>query len=485
MQLKQQLVLKLQQKLQLTPQLQLAMKMLQLNHLELSELLKQEVEQNPVLDAEASPGSMETSLDNQERLKRLNEVADTGTKAEQEHQQFEFDWNAYLRDAESGWAGENATLRHFDPDEGSNIEEYVSSKGSLTEHLTLQLRLRDLSVEERKIGEYLIGLIDRSGYLRYDEPQILETLGISDNQLEKMVAILQSFDPPGIAARTLSECLMRQYMAQRDQDPFVLTLIGTYLEDLGMNRVKQVARKEGVDVQTVLDAYEEIQRLDPKPGLHYERAGDTQYITPDVFVEKVRGEVVVRVNERYVPRLKINAFYRSLIRTEEKVPKKTVSYVKERLNAAKFLMESIERRKDTIYRVTKRIFEIQEGFLDEGVKGLKPLTLRDVADHCGLHESTISRVTNSKYVQTPRGLFALKFFFSSGTTTSDGDEVSSKYVKELLAEIVGGENPRKPHSDARIVQLLSKKGIDIARRTVAKYREELGIRSSSKRKQFV
>ncbi len=488
MQLKQQLVLKMQQKLQLTPQLQLAMKMLQLNHLELSELLKQEVERNPLLDADAPEGAKDTvPIADGQKIQMISKAAEEHKpKSEVKEQEFEFDWNAYLKDSETGWYAERMPLRSYDPEQESNIEEYVPKKGSLTEHLTMQLRMRRLNEQDKKIGEYLIGLIDRAGYLRYDEEMVLETLGIDENQLEKMVNVLQTFDPPGIAARNLQECLQRQYLAERDQDPFVSTLISTYLEDLGNNKIKQIARKEGVELQTVLDGYEEIRRLDPKPGLHYEIGGhDTQYITPDVFVEKSQGEIQITLNDRYIPKLKINSFYRQMIRAEQVAPKKTVSYIKERLNAAKFLIESIERRKDTIFRVTKRIFEIQGGFLDHGVRGLKPLVLKDVADFCNLHESTISRVTNSKYVQTPRGLFALKFFFSSGTTTSSGEEISSKYVKQLIQEIVDSENPKKPFSDAKIVDLLKGKGIDLARRTVAKYREELGIRSSSKRKSFV
>ena len=488
MQLKQQLVLKMQQKLQLTPQLQLAMKMLQLNHLELSELLKQEVERNPLLDADDPEGAKDTvPIAEDDKIRMINEAAEHHKpKSEMKEQEFEFDWNAYLKDSESGWYAERMPTQAYDADQESNIEEYVSSNGSLTEHLHTQLRMRKLNEQDKKVGEYLIGLIDRNGYLRYDQEMVLETLGISENDLERMVNVLQAFDPPGIAARNLQECLLRQYLAERDQDPFVLTLISSYLEDLGNNKIKQIARKEGVELQTVLDGYEEIKQLDPKPGLHYEiGVEDTQYITPDVFVEKVNGEIQINLNDRYIPRLKINSFYRSMIRAEKVAPKKTVSYIKERLNSAKFLIESIERRKDTIFRVTKRIFDIQGGFLDHGVRGLKPLVLKEVADYCELHESTISRVTNSKYVQTPRGLFALKFFFSSGTTTSSGEEISSKYVKQLIEEIIGKENPKKPFSDAKIVKMLQAKGIDIARRTVAKYREELGIRSSSKRKTFL
>jgi len=485
MQLKQQLMLKLSQKLQLTPQLQLAMKMLQLNHLELSELLKQEVERNPLLEVEAGK-RVDGPPDEQQMVKQLEAQAAVTPPEKVDPKDFEFDWAAYLKDSEAGWYGERVPMRVHEAGEQSNLEEYVSSKRSLPQHLSLQLRLRCDDEQERKIGEYLIGTIDSAGYLMYEEAVVLETLAVTDHQLEKMVAILQSFDPPGIAARNLTECLLRQYMAQRDQDPFVMNLISNNLQELADNKMKQIARREGVDIERVLEAYDEIKRLDPKPGLHFEVGDRVHYITPDVFVSKnEQGEIEITLNEKYVPRLRINSFYRSLIRTEQKMPKKTVAYVRERLNAAKFLLESVERRKDTIFRVTKRIFEVQGAFLDEGVKGLKPLVLKDVAEHCELHESTISRVTNSKYVQTPRGLFSLKFFFSSGTTTTSGEEISSKYIKKLINDMVASENHKKPYSDAKIVKLLEARGIEIARRTVAKYREELGIRSSSKRKQFV
>ena len=492
MQLKQQFVLKqqLKQTLQLTPQMQLAMKMLQLNQIELSELLKREAEQNPLLEVKDAIGNDVKPISVDERVQMVNKAADGTTsqsKSKIDEKGFEIDWKAYLKDSESGWYGERVSSGGFDPDRENNIEEYVSSVGSLTEHLTTQLRIDagNLTDQERKIGEYLIGLIDRNGYLQYDEESVLSTLGIDEYQLEKMVNILQSFDPVGIAARNIQECLYRQYMAEREQDPFVFVLIEKHLENLANNKIRDIAREEGVEIETVLECYEEIKDLDPRPGLHFKSDDDTQYIKPDVFVEKVNGELSIRLNEKYIPRLRINSFYKKMIRGEGKTPQKAVSYIKERLNAATFLMDNIERRRKTIFKVTERIFQVQSDFLDEGVKGLKPLVLKDVATYCELHESTISRVTSSKYVQTPRGLFSLKFFFSSGTTTSNGEEVSSTYIKELINTIVQSEDPKKPFSDAKIGKMLSEKGIDIARRTVAKYREELGIRSSSKRKQFV
>jgi RNA polymerase sigma-54 factor len=471
--------------------MQLVMKMLQVNQIELSEMLKKEAEQNPLLNVRDPINSDLKSISVDERIQMINAAANspqTSTSDSKiEEKGFEIDWKAYLKDSDSGWYGERVSSGSYDPDKENNIEEYVQSNCSLTEHLTRQLRIEagTLTPLERKVGEYLIGLINSNGYLQYDEEAVIQTLGINEFELEKMVNIIQSFDPVGIGARTIQECLYRQYLAEKEQDPFVFVLIEKHLEALANNKMKDIAKAEDVELETVDEAYKEIQSLDPRPGLHFKSDDHTQYVKPDIFVEMRNGELIITHNDKYIPRLSINSFYKRMLRAEEKTAKKTVSYIKERLNAAKFLMENVERRRDTIYKVTERIFTIQSDFLEIGVQGLKPLVLKDVATYCDLHESTISRVTSSKYVQTPRGLFPLKFFFSSGTTTSNGEEVSSIYVKELISNIVGSEDSKKPFSDAKIGKMLSVKGIDIARRTVAKYREELGIRSSSKRKQFV
>lgn len=498
--------MKLQQTLKLTPQLQLAMKMLQMNHLELSELIKQEVEQNPLLetgesaDAAASeaPSSSKTSDSSGPGDVPIDATAALGAPSEKDAKLKEKDfyedaWIKYQMDNQDGqYAGGEGGGVNYDPDEESNLEEYVSTKPSLTEHLYVQLRLSELTDQERKAGEYLIGLIDRNGYLVFDEASVKQTLGITDAQLLDVVDTIQGMDPPGIGARNVTECLILQYQAKQHRNPLVETLITNYLEDLANNRVKQIAAKEHVTVDEVLEAYKEIKKLDPRPGLHYDVSDRPQYITPDVFVEKVPSpgsegladELKVTLNDKYVPQLRINQFYQSQLRAEKVANKDTISYIKEKLNAARFIMESIERRKDTIYRVTKEIFAVQDGFFAEGVKGLHQLTLKKIADKLGLHESTISRVTNSKWVHTPRGVFQLKFFFSSGTTTSSGEDISSKHIKELVQEVVASENARHPYSDAKIRSILKARGIDIARRTVTKYREELGIRSSSKRKTF-
>jgi RNA polymerase sigma-54 factor len=320
-------------------------------------------------------------------------------------------------------------------------------------------------------------------------------LGCDEEELDKAIGKLQTFDPPGVGARNLSECLLLQYESRKDMDPFVMTMIRNYLEELASNKIKQIASREGVELETVLDAKEEIRTLDPKPGLHFGsgmvRADRNRYVKPDVLVEydpnkdEPEERLKVEIMSGDVPTLRINKFYSQMLRAEKVAPKKTLSYIREKLQAAKFIQESILRRQDTITRVTRRIFEIQEGFFEHGVKGLKPLVLKEVADFCDLHESTVSRVTNSKYVQTPRGLFSLKFFFTSGTTTDEGEDISSRHVKKVLKELIDAENKKKPLSDSKLQKLLEEQGIKIARRTVAKYREELGVLSSSKRKEFV
>jgi len=492
--------LKLQQTLKLTPQLQLAMKMLQMNHLELSDLVKQEVEQNPLLEMSEVPETTSTldrsetpTLDKGESGIASGAGSEGGTGPESpealdvprklhDKDHFQDEWIRYQLESQD--AAYSEKVSGYDPDEETNLEEFVSTKQSLTEHLYVQLRLSELEGPERKAGEYLIGLMDRNGYLIYDETQVLETLGISKEILDDVVDTIQCFDPPGIGARNVSECLLIQYRTRSHRRELVEKMIMDHLEDLANNRLKQIAQKEKVAVEDVLDAYREIKTLDPKPGLHFDFQDRPQYITPDVFVEKIGNEIKVTLNDKYVPQLRINQFYQQQLRAEKVANKDTISYIKEKLNAARFIMESIERRKDTIFRVTKEIFEVQTRFFEEGIKGLHQLTLKKVADKLGLHESTISRVTSSKWAHTPRGVFQLKFFFSSGTVTQQGEDISSKHIKELVQETVRNEDPRRPQSDSKIRAILKSKGIDIARRTVTKYREELGIRSSSRRKQF-
>lgn len=505
-----QLNLKQQLQLRLTPQLQLAMKMLQMNHLELSEMIKQEIEQNPLLDsqegpddagggqADAGPG-IETSDEFAGLTIRSSDMdRDTespplaspgaaempGGEKAAATDDFQDAWLKYELETQDSMYSESSLGSYYNPDDESNIEEYVSTKPSLQDHLVMQLRLSSLVDSDRKVGEYLLGLLDRNGYLVYDVDSVISTLGVTADTLDKVTSIIQTFDPPGIGARNLTECLLLQYQSRPDRKPLVEKLIRNYLEDLGSNRLKLIAQKEKVTLEEILDAFHEIKKLQPKPGLHFDVSDRPQYITPDVFVEELHGEIEVRLNEKYIPSLRINNFYKSQLRRGKLGNKKTIQYIKEKINSARFIIESIERRKNTIFNVTKRIFEIQRDFLRDGVKGLKPLTLKMVADHVSLHESTISRVTNSKYVHTPRGVFPLKFFFSSGTTTDSGEAVSSKHIMELLQEIVTAEDGRRPYSDSKLASMLKSRGIDIARRTVTKYREELGIRSSSKRKQF-
>lgn len=497
--------LKLSQTLKLTPQLQLAMKMLQLNQLELAELIKQEVEKNPLLeivDREHDPKEMsKTALETPNEIKTKSEekkaeVAEKEPEKAEEKDNFDDDYFDYLIKSQDNQYSGGASASSYNPDDESNLEEYVAAEISLTDHLLNQLRLRPYDEETEKILEYLIACLDVNGYLRYEEEQILEVLGCDEDVLDLAIGKLQSFDPPGIAARNLAECLLLQYQSLHDVDPFVMTVIRNYLEDLAANRIKQIASAEGVDLESVLEARDEIRKLDPKPGLHFggggnKRGDGNRYVKPDVLVyvddtkEDEDERLVVELLKGEVPTLKINGFYEKMLRAKEHAPKKTLSYIRERLQAARFIQESIMRRRDTIERVTRSIFEVQIGFFEDGVKGLKPLVLKTIAEKCDLHESTVSRVTNSKYVQTPRGLFPLKFFFSSGTTTSDGEDISSRHIKRLIRELIEKENPKKPLSDSKLQKALEAEGVKIARRTVAKYREELDIPSSSKRKQFV
>jgi RNA polymerase sigma-54 factor len=294
---------------------------------------------------------------------------------------------------------------------------------------------------------------------------------------------VQEFDPPGVATRTLQECLLRQVEQLGMQGTLVETLLLRHVDDLENRRYPQIARALQVSVEEVLAAAKLISGLDPRPGSQYGQ-DEVHYIIPDIFVYKIGDEYVVMLNDEGLPTLRINTFYRSALSGAVSVDAKAGEYIQEKLRGALWLIKSIHQRQRTIYKVTRSIVKFQRDFFDRGVEYLKPLVLRDVADDIEMHESTVSRVTTNKYVQTPQGLFELKYFFNSGINTTEGDAVASESVKSKIRDIIGGENPRNPHSDQKIVELLRRQGIDIARRTVTKYREMLNLGSSTQRRRL-
>ncbi len=479
--------LKLTQQLVMTPQLQQAIKLLQLSRLELVDLISQEMEENPLLeevtseeypeDAAISESDIaETVVDREEikTIERTEEITGEGDGKE------EFDWNSYLEDY--GPTGVRYDRRD---DEVPSWDNMMMVKPQLADHLMWQLKLSRLSESEMKVGEQIIGNLDNNGYLVASTQEIAAQEGVEESFVEGVLKKIQEFDPPGIAARDIKECLLIQAKILGVSSPLVETIIKEYLKDLETKNYTNISRKLKVSLSDVLQAVVVISNMDPKPGgVYSEERVDT--IIPDVYVFKAGDEYKIVLNDDGLPKLRISNFYKEVMgglgayRDAENSKK----YIRERMQSATWLIKSIQQRHRTIYKVTESILKLQRDFFDYGINYLKPLVLRDIANDVEMHESTISRVVTNKYMHTPRGIFELKYFFSSRIQMTSGETVASKSVKQEIKKIVGSEDPQKPYSDSDIVKLLKESGISIARRTIAKYREMMGILPSSKRKKY-
>lgn len=452
------LTLEQTQKLIMTQELQQAIKILQLPSLELKEYIQQQLETNPLIEfrEEENEGP---AFEIEDGL-LLNLVKDCKYKSrEYEYQEQEDSGNDYT------------------------YENFVSSTTTLRDHLLFQLHVTILPDFPRKIGEYIIESLDQNGYLTVSLSDIAKVFGIDEQEVEKVLKVVQTFDPPGVACRNLQECLLLQLQARGIEDPVVKDVITYHLENLADNRFSQIARDLDISVADVQKICDLIKSLEPKPGRAFGSRCDVKYISPDVIVRKIDDEYMVLVNDSAAPRLKINSYYRDILDNCQDQPA-IFQYITSKLEAALWLIRSIEQRRMTLYKVVHAIVEYQKEFFEKGIRYLKPLTLKDIANRVGVHESTVSRATNGKYVQTPRGIFELKFFFTSGVNSVFGEGISSESIKQAIREIIEGEDPYKPISDQKITDILNSRGINISRRTVAKYRDELGIPSSSKRKRY-
>lgn len=471
---------KLTQTLKMTPEMQLAIKILQLNSVELKNQIIEVLETNPVVELD------ETRAKTSELpLEKLNEKLPEAGPPSREFKEsgrddFGVDWQRYIEDSEHSEF--KVSSGSYNRDEETSFENFVSKKSSLREHLSTQLREVNLNHTEQKIGEYLIGLIDRNGYLRHTSEQIADLLKIDVPVVDKIRRAIQTMDPVGVGAFDLRECLLIQAKDEGYNDDAVIAIITRYLEDLASNRINNIVKVSGFELEEIQAAVETIKAFNPKPGASFPSTGDEIYVSPEVFVEKVGDEYVVTMNERDLPRLRINNLYKDAMKHRDTTEKETYEFIRNKLEAARSFLKYVDKRKETILSVTRSICEVQKDFLDFGILHLKPLTLQDVAGMAGVHESTVSRATSGKYVQTPRGLFELKFFFSGAARTQSGEDVSTMAVKKRIDDLVKAENPAKPLSDSHIVDMLKKDGIFLARRTVAKYRIELNIPSSSARK---
>ncbi|MDG5467797.1 RNA polymerase factor sigma-54 [Deltaproteobacteria bacterium IMCC39524] len=472
--------LKLSQQLVMTPQLQQAIKLLQLSRMELMDVVREELEENPVLEEgqetpdEKTPGEEEQAAAEAQSQETTQEAEGEGDGMA------DIDWKTYL---ESYSLGGTTADSYEDDDDRPSYENLLTKKTSLADHLMWQLNLSRLENLERAIAGEIIGNLDNDGYLHVSVEELAEHAACATEVVERALSAVQDFDPPGVASRNLQECLLKQIDLLDMSEDLVGVILSDHLEELENRRYQVIARSLQVPLEDVFGAAKFISSLDPRPGSQYGQ-DDVHYIVPDIFVYKISDEFVVVLNDEGLPNLRINSFYRNALSGSAQLDAKAGEYIQEKLRGALWLIKSIHQRQRTIFRVTKSIVKFQREFFERGVDHLKPLVLRDVAEDIEMHESTVSRVTTNKYVQTPQGLFELKYFFNSGINTTGGDSVASESVKSKIKELIAEENTRKPYSDQKIVDLLRDQGIDIARRTVTKYREMLGVGSSTQRKRL-
>ncbi len=464
--------LKLQQQLVMTPQLQMAIKLLQLSRLELVEMVRQEMENNPTLEETENIEPASEVMENTPETPSTQEVSMGETFDEQ------LDWHHYMDEYSS------TGKVHFESEskEAPNYEAFTASKTSLADHLRWQLLMTQPSPDEELIGCIIIGNLNKFGFMEDGLEEIAENTGTSVDRVEQVLKRMQNFDPPGICARSLGESLLIQARQLGIDTPIVRELVCNHMKNLENKRYSLIARALKTDVDTIVAAVDLIRTLDPRPADRY--GEDEQvYITPDVYVQKDGDEYVVFLNDDDIPQLHISSYYKNAVKKGGIINRDARSYLKDRLRSAEWLIKSIQQRKKTIYNTMTSIVKFQRDFFDHGIAHLKPLVLRDVADDINMHESTISRVTTNKYVHTPHGIFELKFFFNSSINRANGETIASASVQEEIRRIVSSENPKKPYSDQKISDLLETSGIQIARRTIAKYREMMGILPSNNRKQ--
>lgn len=470
MAIQQKLHTKLVQKLILTPSLQQAIKLLPMSTLELAEMLNQEVVENPMLE-EVPTEELQPLEPAQEKpeVERPVEKGDTWDDAD-----YEYFFGDYL---DEGYRPRLPTeVKELPP-----IENTLSTSSSLSDHLLWQLSLQSDDELTRELGEAIIGNIDDDGYLVASVDEIAAMGNWPVEDVERLLGMVQRFDPIGVAARDLQECLLLQIRHLGLEGTPTEKIVTEHLRLLQNHQVPEIARKLGLSIDELKTHIEIIRNLDPKPGSRY-NPSQSQYVIPDVYVVKVEDHYEVFLNEEGLPQLRISPVYRRLLDKSGDNTDETRAYVKEKFRSALWLIKSVDQRQKTIHKVATSIVNFQRDFLDRGIEYLKPLVLRDVANDIGMHESTVSRVVNNKYMHTPQGVFEMKFFFHSGISSSYGESVSSVAIKNRIRKIIESEDPRKPLSDSKIVSILQKEGLQLARRTIAKYREELKIPTSNQRK---
>jgi len=471
--MKQSLALK--HALRMTPQLQQAIKLLQLSRMELETEIRKELVENPVLEEGMDSVADETTKEEREAS---SELSQPDTDMQDPRKQDEFEWDSYFENQqktrETNFSGGN--------DEIMNYENILASTETLHDHLHWQASLYGFNEEELNQVQTLIDYINDSGYLKTEIEQIAIDENMDAKDLEESLAFIHEFDPAGVGARDLKECLLIQAKHIQEDTHDLVKLINEHLHDLERKNYAGIAKGMDISVEEVIDISKIINTMEPKPGRAFS-ANDTHYVTPDVYVYKVAEEYVISLNEDGMPKLKISNFYKNMLQGKD-VKGDTQDYIQDKLRSAVWLIKSIHQRQRTIYKVAESIVKHQMDFFDKGPSHIRPMILRDIANDIEMHESTVSRVTTAKYMHTPQGIFELKYFFNSGISKDGGGSLASESVKLKIKKMVDDEDPKKPLSDQKIVEALKKEGIQIARRTVAKYRDVLKILPSSKRKKF-
>jgi RNA polymerase sigma-54 factor len=468
MEMKPSLNLSMRPALIMTPRLQQALKLLQVPTLELQQILKQEIMQNPLLEEVDEVAESEDLAKEDSPEEKANEEAEDPAEDDP------VDWSEYMQDGsfDRAYVPESETSVEF-------LEKVPVTRTTLAESLIEQVHYLDLPHATLQLAEFLIGSLDDRGWLATPLADIAEQTGRPIEECEAVLRVIQALEPVGVGARDLRECLLIQLEARDQRESLPWRIIHDHFDHLVNRRFPEIARQIKCSPEAVQEAADAIATLNPKPGFQVS-SEDPKYVVPDLVVERVDEEYVVLLNDRHLPRLRISSAYESVLRDKKKSEcndgeAKTREYIQGKLNSAKWLIQTIEQRRRTMIKVMNSIIREQRDFFDKGIAFLRPLTLQQVARQIEMHESTVSRVCSGKYVQTPRGVFELKFFFSSGLETEDGEDVSARTARDIIRTLIDEESKQEPLSDQNIAELLHEKGLKIARRTVAKYREQLNI----------
>jgi RNA polymerase sigma-54 factor len=467
------------QNLAMTPQLQQAIKLLTLTHLEMTNIIAEEMVENPMLEEIGGENDSETPGEDVREA-----TSDDFSEAPLMKEKDDFDWDSYADSFNSNSSAPNMATPSSDSDEMPGYENIVSKSMTLAEHLEWQLKMENLTDAEWKLAHLIIGNINDDGYLDANFEELIAESGLKRLEAFDILEIIQRLDPVGCGSVNLQECLLAQARISEERSPLLEKIIRDHLEDLQSKNFEKISKVLGVTSEQVKKTSLLLQNFHPKPG-RLIATPETHYILPDIFVVEVAGEFQVQVNDEGIPRLKISKLYQEMIKkgaghkTDE-----ASEFVKEKLRSAEWLIKSIQNRQKTIEKVSKAIVAKQQEFFKKGPKLLKPMVLKDVANEIGMHESTVSRVTTNKYMHTPLGTFELKYFFNTGIGGKDGGtDIASEVLKMKIKAIFEAENPLKPLSDQKVVEILAKENLTVARRTVTKYREMLGVMPSSKRKE--